>query len=448
VRAQGLFLLAAMLLCATGDLNAHAQQQQAIVSITPQAIPPAGAPGGPLGRVIETEEEKEIYARRFGLMGRGGTGGDATALYDLRADVPGAARFRPLPIARERQRTITAEALETARAYAARNNSNALLIWRKGRIELEAYFGDHNRVAHTVSRSLAKPVTTAAIGRAIALGKITSLNQPVVDFVPEWKGDPRREKILIRHLLDMRTGFVRQALASDPDDVLNRAYLHPRHEEVIVKEYPVPDEPGSVYEYNNATSELVALVIQRATGRSYAEFVSSEIIKPIGAMGGNMWLNRTGGVPHSGCCFMTPADTWLRLALLYMRDGAWNGKRLLPAGYVGEMRTGTAQNPYYGLGVFVAGPFTERRGSFNPQSVRGVRGTLHSEPYLADDIFIFDGNANQIVYIVPSHDLIIVRTGGPPPRGADIPEWDNTFLPNTIMRGIVKQKGASIPQAR
>jgi CubicO group peptidase (beta-lactamase class C family) len=119
---------------------------------------------------------------------------------------------------------------------------------------------------------------------------------------------------------------------------------------------------------------------------------------------------------------------------------------LLPAGFVVEMRTPTAQNPHYGLGVYVAGAYTQRLGAFNPLTVRGVRGTLHSQPYLADDMFMFDGNANQIVYIVPSQQLIIVRTGNPPPRGAGIPEWDNSFLPNTLIGGIVRNKGTSIVQ--
>ena len=59
--------------------------------------------------------------------------------------------------------------------------------------------------------------------------------------------------------------------------------------------------------------------------------------------------------------------------------------------------------------------------------------TLHSEPYLAGDLFLFDGNSNQVVYIVPSLKLVIVRTGDEPPRA---PEWDNTVLPNTIIRGL------------
>lgn len=410
----------------------------------PQVIPAAGQPGAPLGKIQDTDEEKRIYAARFALLATAGTGGDATALYDMREAVPGA--IRPLVVATPRQRTISAQALEAARVYAGANNSSSLLVWRAGKLELEAYFGAQTASAEAVSRSLAKPMTSAAIGRAIALGKIRSLDQPVADFIPEWRADPRRSRILVRHLLDMRTGFLRQNIAMTPEDILNRAYLHPRHTEVIISEYPVPDEPGSVYEYNNATSELVAHVIERATGRRYAEFISTEILKPIGAAGGDIWVNRQGGTAHSGCCLMVPASTWLRLGELFLNDGKVGRRQLLPTGYVTEMRTGTAQNPHYGLGVYVAGPYVQRRGAFNPLTVRNIRGTLHSQPYLADDLFVFDGNANQIVYIVPSQQLIIVRTGAPPPRGQGVAEWDNSFLPNTIINGIVRRRGTSVVQ--
>jgi hypothetical protein len=58
---------------------------------------------------------------------------------------------------------------------------------------------------------------------------------------------------------------------------------------------------------------------------------------------------------------------------------------------------------------------------------------LHSEPYLAKDLFLFDGNTNQVLYMIPSQNLAILRMGDAPPKS---PEWDNSFLPNLILRAI------------
>lgn len=365
-------------------------------------------------------------------------------IYFDQEEMAGARDWAPLPAAAPGKRTISDAALDAAEAYAETNNSNAFIVWRNGKVERETYFGGHTQTAPFVSHSLAKQVTAFAIGRALMLGHISSLDQPVADFVTEWQGDPWREKILVRHLLDMRAGFLPQIPPIGPNDVINRTFLHPRHDEIIVAEYPVIDEPGTRYEYNNAASEMVAVLIKRATGRRYAEFVGAEIWQKIGAMGGTVWVNRPGGTAHGGCCMMVPAENFLRLAILMLQDGVWEETRLVPDGYVQDMITPTAENPYFGLSIWVAGPYTDRRGFANPD--RGIPQVLHSEPYLAEDLYLFDGNANQVVYIVPSQNLVILRTGNPPPRNETV-EWDNAYLPNTIMREIVKDQRASTPQS-
>ncbi len=388
--------------------------------------------------------DEATYMERFAKRQEAFRLGVGLEAYEPLEPVPGAAPYRPLPMATAAERTIGVDALRAARDYAARNNSRALIVWRAGKIEEAAYFGDATRTGTFASRSLAKPMAAVAVGRAIALGRIRSLDQPVADFITEWKGDPRRSKILVRHLLDMRSGFLPQAVATTAEDILNRAYLHPRHEDVIIHDYPVVDEPGTRFEYNNATSELVALVLQRATGRRYAKFISREVIQPIGAPGGEVWVNRPGGIAHSGCCLMVAPETWVRLAILLMQDGVWSGKRLLPPGFVGEMTTGTPQNPYYGLSVYVSGKYVARRGFLNPAREPEARRVLHSEPYLAADLFMFDGNSNQVVYVVPSEQLVILRVGDAPPRSA-AQEWDNAMLPNTILRGIRRKAGEGLP---
>ena len=150
----------------------------------------------------------------------------------------GAGDWMPLPAAAPAQRTISDAALQEAERYAEFNNSNAFIVWRNGKIERETYFGGHTRTSPINSFSLAKQVTAFAVGRALMLGNIASLDQPVADFVTEWRGDPRRERILVRHLLDMRAGFLPQLPPQGPEDILSRTFLHPRHDEIIVAEYP------------------------------------------------------------------------------------------------------------------------------------------------------------------------------------------------------------------
>lgn len=372
-----------------------------------------------------SREAEATYKARFEDIATSGKG-ELSAYAPLEA-IQGAPPKR-LPPAKNP--AITPAALDAAQAYAAANNSSAFMVIHGGQLIREKYWNGHSPSSLIVSKSLAKPITALAIGRAIMLGKVKSLDQPVGELLTEWRGKPQGQ-ILVRHLLDMRSGLLAQGFTPEPTNIWSRAYLHPHHDEIILTEYPLTDPPGSIYEYSNATSELIALVIERTTGRRYAEFIGTEVLKPIGAAGGQVWTNREGGLAHSGCCALLPAETYARLAMLVAQDGTWAGKRLLPTGYVGQMKTGTPQNPHYGLGLWLAGDYIQRRGFANAS--RPAPKVLHSEPYRAADTVMFDGNSNQIVYIVPSQNLIILRTGESPPRQ---PEWDNSKLINLILSGL------------
>lgn len=362
--------------------------------------------------------------------------------YDPLAPIAGA--DQPFPVAAPQDKGVSPDAIAAARTYAANNRSSAFLVWRDGALIEASYFGGRTRTDTIISRSLAKPWMSAAVGRAIQLGYFKSLDQPVADFITEWKDDPRRSKILIRHLLDNRTGLLAQEPVFSPFEIRNRTYLHPYHERILIEDYPILFEPGTRYDYSQANGDYVAIIFERASRRKYAEFLSTELFKPMGAMGGTIWINRPDGIAHSGCCMQIPPEDFLRLGVLLLQDGVWNGVRLLPEGYVAEMTRGTAQYPHAGLSVYIAGDYVKRRGFANPDGSHTDTPTLHKEPYLAKDLFLFDGNMNQVVYVIPSAKLVILRTGRRPARQG--PEWDNTILPNTILRGITWKDGETRPE--
>jgi len=280
------------------------------------------------------------------------------------------------------------------------------MVWQDGELVVKSYFGEQKPGGTINSRSLAKPLGVIAVGRAIEMGHIKSLDQPASDYFHEWKNDGRSE-ILIRHLLDMRSGLMAQSQETDPNHVMN------------IDEYPLINPPGTRYDYSNANAELVAPLIERATGIQYEDWISKEVLTLLGAKGGEVWMNREGGTAHAGCCILLPPETFLRLAILYLQDGEWDGKRLLPEGFVDEVKMGTPQYPYAGMGAYVAGDYIEARGPANPDAEFGK--TKHGEPYLAADIFMFDGNGHQVAYIIPSANMVIFRTGTWPDKEGQRP---------------------------
>lgn len=346
----------------------------------------------------------------------------------------GAPKWRPLPKAASGQTGLSAQALDSAQAYAQTMNSSALIVWHNGKVVREWYAPGTTAQTPLVSKSLSKPLTAIAVGRAIALGKIKSLDQSIADFIPSAKGTPK-QKITIRYLLDMRSGMLDQGFNPDPEHPYNRALLDTDFGARIIASYPMPYEPGQRYSYANAPSDLVGMVIEGATGMRYGQFLTRHVLRPIGAQGGSIWVGKPGGLAHSGCCTYLPADTYLRMAVLLQNDGQWQGKRLLPQGYALQMRTGTPQNPNFGMGVWLGAPYKQRRG-FGASGTAGPQ-VLHSERFLDPALYLFDGNSNQIVAISPQHRLIVLRVGPTPPAPKDgKPEWDNAYLPNTLIRGL------------
>ncbi|WP_417608543.1 serine hydrolase domain-containing protein [Parasphingorhabdus sp.] len=368
---------------------------------------------------------ESAYLERFESVEKAG----GAFSYDILKPVPGAST-PAMMVSENVSAPIAPSAIKKVMDYAAATNSTALLIWHDGKLVAERYFKDNTVDTPLISKSLAKPLSAIAIGRAIALGKIRDLDQPVADFITEWKGTPKAA-MTIRDALSMQSGLLEQGFAPGPYNHWARAYLDPYHERYIVDEYPLTTEPGSTFAYSNATGDLVAIIIARATGEKYEDFLSEKVLRPIGAAGGTIWLNRVDGVPHSGCCINLPAQSWLKLAILLLENGRAGDQQILPEAFVAEMRKPSIDNPHYGLGVWLGQTYAKRRGFAGPRSP--LPKVLHSAPYLADDVFLFDGNGNQVAYMIPSKKLVILRTGSAPSKPA---EWDNSFIPNTLLSGM------------
>ncbi|MFT7287717.1 MAG: CubicO group peptidase (beta-lactamase class C family) [Halieaceae bacterium] len=386
-----------------------------------------------------TDDANELYAARFAQLEREAQNGRGLAGYDPMIPLPGPVNVQALP--RGDADWMDASLQDWLVEFGAKTNSEALMVWHKGSVVFEEYPKKRGAADLVVSRSLSKPLSVIAVGRALQRGFIGSLDEPASKYLTEWQGTDR-ESISIRHLLQMRSGLAMQGNSMEADDVMNRAYLHPYHVDVILREYPLVNEPGIRYDYSNANAELIAPIIERATGRRYEDWLSEAVLTPLGAAGGDIWVNRIGGTTHSGCCARLPAETYLRLAVLYSNDGVWEGERLLPEGFVEQIRTPTETNVHTGMGVYVAGPYIEARGAANPDFSLGK--TLHSEAYLDKDLYLFDGNSNQVVYLIPRHDLIVLRIGARPPKDN---AWDNPVLPNRLLRELSEKTGAElVPQ--
>ena len=321
--------------------------------------------------------------------------------------------------------TLAAKPLVAAEALASKTSTVALLVWHRGALRYEKYWPPFDATTRTNPNSMHKTVLALAIGAAVTDGVIPSRDSKASRWLTEWQDDARRD-VTVEDLLRMHSGVelprfgtwkaTKLLLGSDlPGAVLSLGYSR---------------APGTYFEYNNASSQLLLLLLERATGQRYADYLSSRLWQPLGAAEAGLWMDREGGVPRGFCCLFASARDWLRVGLLLAADGKVGERQLVASEWVQAMKTPSSTNPNFGMHLWLGSPPGTQR-KYNDYSVKA----FHSEKFLADDIYYIDGFGGQRVYIVPSRELIVVRTG------VSQLDWDDGPLINTIIRAA--DEGAS-----
>ena len=324
---------------------------------------------------------------------------------------------------------ISEDALDRAWDYALERNTQALLVLHKGVSIAERYAPGFHRGSLMNARSMTKSLMGILYGIAIEEGDIGSLDDPIGLYIEEWRDDPRGA-ITLRHFLHNVSGLefpTDNTLGGKASRLMNGSYV-----DAVALSYEADVTPGAQFIHANANTQILGIALQRATGVSFDRYLSQKLWVPIGAQRAVMKQDRIDGSPVTFCCVQSSAGDWIRLGQLLLNDGRTaEGVQIVPSGWVHQMRKGSSENPNYGLHIWIGTPFTPVR-SYAPHLEGGAVNT-HSEPFLADDVFYLDGGAKTRVWIVPSQDLVIARLGNAPPRGLD---FDEAFIPNTIIRGI------------
>jgi CubicO group peptidase (beta-lactamase class C family) len=298
-------------------------------------------------------------------------------------------------------------------AFLRMSDTLAFVVVKDDRLVYERYFQGSDRATRQTSFSVAKSFLSTLVGIAIADGSIGSVDDPVTDYLPELaERDERFERITLRDLLTMSSGL-RYEEHSGPvpwgDDI--STYYGADLREIGLNDTQVVATPGTAWHYNNYNPLLLGMVLERATGMSVAEYMSTRLWQPLGAERDATWSldsQRSGFEKMESGLNATPVD-YARFGLLFLHRGAWNGTRIVPEGWVREATaadttTDPAQDYQYFWWVDV-----ERPGRFY-----GL------------------GNFGQYLYVAPDADVVIVRNGRE--WGAENETWLQVF--RTIADGL------------
>jgi CubicO group peptidase (beta-lactamase class C family) len=262
----------------------------------------------------------------------------------------------------------------------------AFLVIKNDSIIHESYFDDYNKNSKSNSFSMAKSVVSAALGKAIQEGKITSLDQLVSDFFPQFK-EGKSATMTVGDLSSMASGLDWDESYYSPFSITTRAYFDEDLNEVILSQKGI-EEPGKRYKYLSGNTQLLAMVIEKATGQSLAHYVSEKFWKPFGAENDALWqTDHEGGIVKAYCCIASNARDFARFGKLYKQYGKWNGQQILDSAFVAKSITPRfPESPEYGYGWWLS-------------------------EYRNKDVFYMRGHLGQYVIVIPEDDIIIVRLG-------------------------------------
>ncbi|MFD2514733.1 serine hydrolase domain-containing protein [Pontibacter locisalis] len=272
--------------------------------------------------------------------------------------------------------------------------SVAFLVVKEDSILYEQYWDGYSDESLSNSFSMAKSIVSMLIGIAIKEGKIKSVEQPVGDFLPEFKeGD--KAKIKIKHLLWMSSGLNWDESYSNPLSMTTEAYYGSDLEKIIARLKPV-QEPGEEFTYKSGDTQVLGFVLKAATGKNLSEYAEEKLWKPLGAKEDAEWsIDRPKGIEKAYCCFFSNARDFARLGKLYLQNGVWNGDTIISPSYVKASITPSG---------LVDASDKEKVDFY------GYQWWLLPN-YKGQDIFYARGILGQYIIVIPEKDIVIVRLG-------------------------------------
>ena len=279
----------------------------------------------------------------------------------------------------------------------------AFLVVKNDSILHEEYWEGYNDHSLVNSFSMAKSINSILIGCALKDGMIKSLDEPVGNYLDEFK-QGEKSKITIKHLLTMSSGIDFKEEYVSPLAWPAEAYYGPDVNSLTLKANVIT-EPGKTWIYKGGDSQLLGMILKKATNKNAADYASEKLWKPIGAEDKAFWSLDEKGMEKVSCCFYTNALDFARVAKLYMQFGNWNGKQIVDSSYVTES-------------ISLAN-LKDKDGKQNDKY--GYQWWLMN--YKSHPIFYMRGIRGQYVFAIPDLKMIVVRLGHKraPKAGDELP---------------------------
>jgi CubicO group peptidase (beta-lactamase class C family) len=281
-----------------------------------------------------------------------------------------------------------------------------LLVIKNGYLVAERYFNEGAVDRKNQLQSATKSYTSALVGIALDQGCLSSVDQKMIDFFPEFAGhidDPRKEQITIRDMLQMRSGY--------PDEETNTALfeaLLSGNYLPLIGGFPLTSDPGTEFQYSGLTSHLLGVIVARACDTDLKSFAREYLFSPIDADLGNDWIRDRDGYYIGLAGMHVSARDMAKFGLLYLSDGEYEGKQILSANWVNDSLQRYTESAKRSYGYF-------RDVGYGYQWWSGRAGN-HYFNYAA-------GHGGQYIVLLDELDMVIVASADPFWQQHDDESW-------------------------
>jgi CubicO group peptidase (beta-lactamase class C family) len=277
-------------------------------------------------------------------------------------------------------------------SYALQNlnaggKTKSFLVIKNDSILFEKYYDGYDQNSLSNSFSVAKSIVTSMMGKAIMEGKIKGLDQPVSDYFEEYK-EGLASVLTVGDLATMSSGMDWSEKYYSVINITSESYFTKDLRSVILRQ-KIIDKPGQGFRYSSGDTQLLGMVIEKATGVSLSEYLSEKFWKPMGAENNALWQidSENYGMEKAYCCIAATARDFARFGKLYINKGKWNDEVILDSSFVElSIQPSFKDSPYYGYGWWLY-------------------------DYEGKKVFTMNGHRGQFVISFPEENIIIVRQG-------------------------------------
>ena len=215
--------------------------------------------------------------------------------------------------------------LEVCQEHSVRS----FIVIQSDTIKFEYYRDGIDKHTLHPSYSIAKSIVSCLVGIAVDEGWLQSVDQKVMDFIPEIRHNPYAEKLTIKHLLNHTSG-IKYSLIEDGNlyygtDILKEL----RRIEFVTR-------PGAKQEYLNMNSQLLGIILSRISGMSVSELTQRKIWTPIQMCNDGFWSVDKAGIEKSFCCLSATGMDYAKFGRLYLKKGLWNKQRVFSESWYEE----------------------------------------------------------------------------------------------------------------